>query len=266
MVGLKDRLYLRGKTYWYQRYIPERYRPHVWSKFGKGKFVKKSTKTRDYNEAVLVAKAFDLEVEIMFRFAEKELRPKVITDIAEGKKDKAKWSSKLPNLGEGGITRQIFDAITNELASMIMPDEEERRWATPNMSAEELIANAFENTKIGGSYDVPSESLIQQMKPELIKQLLFEAGNAVGNFNTTVNNVALEEAATNLIKRELKTPMATQKTVAEFIEEFYDTGPKGGKKSKRLYQDGRLEDYRWLGCRQGCRGGIWRTPDAGRDD
>ncbi len=227
MVGLKDRLYLRGKTYWYQRHIPKEYRPQLQAKYGKGQFVRKSTKTRDYSEAVLKAKAFDLEVEIQFQIAQRAIRPTVVTGLD--------MPQQLVNLGLGDVEERIYGSIMAELAPLLPTDVEREKWASADMSAEELIVNAFEHTKFAGQNNVPTEHLIQQMKPRLIKKLLFEAGNSLGKFTPTYDNKTLEKTATNLIEREMEHPMAGSITVSEFIREFYDEGPTGGKKIKRLY-------------------------------
>lgn len=205
MPAPKNRIYLRGKTYWYQRHIPERLRHILRDKYGKGQHIKRSLKTRDYDEAVIKAKGLDLKVEMDFKAAQRQLQPTVIDTITDTQQFM------------GDVERHIMAKIVNDL----MGDTFSGPKVGTNTPPEELLAEAFENVRLEGRPVQPTENYINHLKPKLIKELFRQYGSMMKFATDPVRAHNLEEAAENMIRREAETPLEQGVSVNEAIKRFY---------------------------------------------
>lgn len=222
MGQLKDRLYLRGKVYWYQRFIPKEYRQYLWEKSGRSYWIsntqiQKSMKTRDYDVAIFRAKAYDLHVEASFAEAADYLKPITVSTVNN-------------QLGIGGspiekeksgytFEDRILETICRELGNVLTSDDTTPKF-TPDMTSEELIREAFASVLHDGREVAPDKTVVQALKPKLIKKLIQTSHSYAYSSNPLVNGQPLEQAADNLINREITTPLKKEMTVNEAINQW----------------------------------------------
>ncbi len=206
MAQPKNRLYLRGKTYWYQRYIPKDLRRLLKKKYGTVTLIQRSLKTRDYDEAIIKAKAFDLQVEIEFKAAERQIRPKTIDTLYERELTKPEFKRRI--IAEAILQIKNVGKSTTETIQ--------------NLNADDLIYNAIQNVRDDDQPVLPTQNLIDEIRPLLIKDLIRAFGSEMKVGTDPIRAMYLEKAAENFIRRESETPIEKHVTVKQAIHQFLE--------------------------------------------